>query len=63
MPPVELRKVEDEAIRQVARMQEELGLHGITDGEFRRQAWHMDFLYQFGGVDQATGPADHPFPQ
>ena len=36
LPAGELRKVEDEAIRGVARMQEELGLHGITDGEFRR---------------------------
>ena len=31
-------------------MQEELGLQGITDGEFRRSSWHMDFLYQIGGV-------------
>jgi len=56
LSPVELRKVEDEAIRRVARMQEELGLHGITDGEFRRQAWHMDFLYQFGGVTKQQDP-------
>ncbi len=52
----ELRAVEDEAIRRVAKMQEELGLHGITDGEFRRQAWHMDFLYQFGGVTKQQDP-------
>src|ERR1700728_1858307 len=50
LSPVELQRVEDEAIRRVARMQEELGLHGITDGEFRRGSWHLDFLYQFGGV-------------
>jgi len=56
LPPAELKKVEDEAIRRVARMQEELGLHGITDGEFRRQAWHMDFLYQFGGVTKQQDP-------
>jgi len=46
----ELRHVEDEAIRNEVHMQEELGLHGITDGEIRRGSWHMDFLYQFGGV-------------
>ena len=31
-------------------MQAELGLNGVTDGEFRRGSWHMDFLYQIGGV-------------
>ena len=46
----ELRRVEDDAIREAARMQAELGLQGVTDGEFRRGAWHMDFLYQIGGV-------------
>jgi 5-methyltetrahydropteroyltriglutamate--homocysteine methyltransferase len=56
MAAAELRKIEDESIRQAARMQEDLGLHGITDGEFRRQAWHMDFLYQFGGVTKIQDP-------
>src|SRR5438067_9109443 len=46
----ELRRVEDEAIRDVVRMQQEIGLRGVTDGEFRRGSWHMDFLYQIGGV-------------
>ncbi len=46
----ELRRVEDQAIRDVVRMQEEIGLRGVTDGEFRRGSWHMDFLYQIGGV-------------
>jgi 5-methyltetrahydropteroyltriglutamate--homocysteine methyltransferase len=46
----ELRDVEDEAIREAVHMQEELGLQGITDGEMRRSSWHMDFLYQIGGV-------------
>src|SRR6202035_5491145 len=46
----ELRRVEDEAIRDAVRMQEEIGLQGVTDGEFRRGSWHMDFLYQIGGV-------------
>ena len=45
-----LRQIEDEAIAEVVRMQEELGLEGVTDGEFRRGSWHMDFLYQVGGV-------------
>jgi 5-methyltetrahydropteroyltriglutamate--homocysteine methyltransferase len=46
----ELRRVEDAAIRDAVRMQEEVGLQGVTDGEFRRGSWHMDFLYQIGGV-------------
>jgi 5-methyltetrahydropteroyltriglutamate--homocysteine methyltransferase len=46
----ELRRIEDEAIREVALMQEEIGLQGITDGEFRRASWHMDFLYRIGGA-------------
>src|SRR6516162_10796087 len=49
----ELRQAEDEAIRRVVRLQEEIGLQSVTDGEFRRSSWHMDFLYQVGGVEQA----------
>jgi 5-methyltetrahydropteroyltriglutamate--homocysteine methyltransferase len=45
-----LRWVEDDCIRRAADMQAELGLEGVTDGEFRRASWHMDFLYQIGGV-------------
>jgi 5-methyltetrahydropteroyltriglutamate--homocysteine methyltransferase len=44
------RRVEDEAIRQAVRMQEGLGFRAVTDGELRRGSWHMDFLYQIGGV-------------
>jgi 5-methyltetrahydropteroyltriglutamate--homocysteine methyltransferase len=46
----ELRRIEDAAITDAVRMQEEIGLKGVTDGEFRRGSWHMDFLYQVGGV-------------
>src|SRR5262249_19689466 len=52
----ELRRAEDRAISDAVRMQQEVGLEGVTDGEFRRGSWHMDFLYQIGGVaktDQA----------
>jgi 5-methyltetrahydropteroyltriglutamate--homocysteine methyltransferase len=48
----ELRRVEDAAVRDAVRMQEEIGLSGVTDGEFRRGSWHMDFLYQIGGVEK-----------
>jgi len=46
----QLREIEDRSIREVVRMQEDIGLQGVTDGEFRRGSWHMDFLYQVGGV-------------
>lgn len=46
------RAVEDIAIREVVRMQEGIGLQGVTDGEFRRASWHMDFLYQIGGASK-----------
>ena len=34
-------------------MQEEIGLEGVTDGEFRRGSWHMGFIYQIGGITKA----------
>jgi 5-methyltetrahydropteroyltriglutamate--homocysteine methyltransferase len=49
----ELRVHEDEAIRSVVQMQEDVGLKSATDGEFRRASWHMDFIYQLGGVAQS----------
>jgi 5-methyltetrahydropteroyltriglutamate--homocysteine methyltransferase len=46
----ELRAIEDDAIAEVVRMQESVGLRSVTDGEFRRQSWHMDFIFQLGGM-------------
>jgi 5-methyltetrahydropteroyltriglutamate--homocysteine methyltransferase len=48
-----LRAVEDDAIREVVAMQEDIGLQSATDGEFRRTSWHMDFIYQLGGVSRS----------
>lgn len=45
-----LRAAEDTAIRAAVAMQEEVGLAAATDGEFRRTSWHMDFIYQLGGI-------------
>jgi 5-methyltetrahydropteroyltriglutamate--homocysteine methyltransferase len=50
-----LRAVEDRCIREVARKQEEVGLHGITDGEFRRTFFHVDFLEKLDGVSVTYG--------
>jgi 5-methyltetrahydropteroyltriglutamate--homocysteine methyltransferase len=49
----ELHGVEDDAIRDVVRKQEEVGLQAATDGEFRRASWHMDFIYELGGIKRA----------
>jgi 5-methyltetrahydropteroyltriglutamate--homocysteine methyltransferase len=50
-----LRAVEDAAIASAVTMQAEAGLASATDGEFRRASWHMDFIYQLGGVGKAPG--------
>ncbi len=51
IPAEELKAVEDEAIRDVIRMQEEAGLKAVTDGEFRRAWWHFDFMGMLDGLD------------
>jgi 5-methyltetrahydropteroyltriglutamate--homocysteine methyltransferase len=51
----ELRAVEDDAIREAVRMQEEVGLPAASDGEFRRTSWHMDFIRELDGVSVADG--------
>ncbi len=53
----QLRAVEDAAIRDIVRFQEDLGLQGITDGEFRRTYFHIDFLEQLEGVETRGGIA------
>ncbi|HEX2127220.1 MAG TPA: 5-methyltetrahydropteroyltriglutamate--homocysteine S-methyltransferase [Thermoleophilaceae bacterium] len=53
LAPEALRAIEDEAIRRVVRRQEEVGLRGVTDGEFRRTYFHVDFLEQLDGVTVA----------
>jgi 5-methyltetrahydropteroyltriglutamate--homocysteine methyltransferase len=52
-----LRASEDQAIRGIVRFQEDLGLKGITDGEFRRTYFHIDFLTQLEGVETKGGIA------
>ena len=52
---LELRAVEDDAIRDVVKLQHDVGLQSATDGEFRRASWHMDFIYQIGGISTAPG--------
>jgi 5-methyltetrahydropteroyltriglutamate--homocysteine methyltransferase len=53
----ELRAVEDDAIREVVKKQESIGLQSITDGEFRRAFFHLDFLQRLQGVAISGGIA------
>jgi 5-methyltetrahydropteroyltriglutamate--homocysteine methyltransferase len=46
----ELKLIEDEAIRDIVKMQEDLGFKVVTDGEFRRNQWHLDFIQQIANV-------------
>lgn len=50
-----LRATEDEAIAELVKWQEGLGLKAITDGEFRRYFFHTDFLLQLAGVEERGG--------
>jgi 5-methyltetrahydropteroyltriglutamate--homocysteine methyltransferase len=53
----QLREVEDRAIRDVVRMQQDVGLSSATDGEFRRTYFHIDFLEQLEGIETRGGMA------
>src|SRR5258708_15968828 len=57
-----LREVEDACIREVIALQEDLGYDGITDGEFRRTWWHLDFFHQFPNPPALPPPINAPFP-
>ena len=75
IPEAELKRIQQAAIRDVVRMQEELGLKLVTDGEYNRHSWHRDFMLKFENVrmmpskltvrfhsadgDRAAQPADH----
>jgi 5-methyltetrahydropteroyltriglutamate--homocysteine methyltransferase len=50
----ELRGIENDTIRQAIRMQEDAGLPVVTDGEFRRTFWHLDFLTSFANVERVA---------
>jgi len=53
----DLREVEDRLIRDVVRLQEDVGLQSITDGEYRRFIFHIDFLSKLAGVEERGGIA------
>jgi 5-methyltetrahydropteroyltriglutamate--homocysteine methyltransferase len=52
----ELKSVEDKCIQEIIQKQEAIGLESITDGEFRRDWWHLDFMSQLDGVTSVVNP-------
>jgi len=56
-----LRGVEDDCIRSIVDRQQSIGLRSITDGELRREYWHIDFLRQLDGVAIAAMPNQNRF--
>ena len=54
----QLRTVEDRCIRDVVKMQEDIGLQAVTDGEYRRKLWNVDFVRKFDGVVVKEGLAE-----
>ncbi|MGH9304413.1 MAG: 5-methyltetrahydropteroyltriglutamate--homocysteine S-methyltransferase [Acidimicrobiales bacterium] len=57
----DLAAIEDEAIAEVVAMQEDVGLQSATDGELRRASWHMDFIYELGGISASDEHIDVHF--
>lgn len=55
LSPEKLKEVEDRCIRKAVAMQEAAGLQSVTDGEFRRAFWHLDFLTGFEGIVATQG--------
>jgi 5-methyltetrahydropteroyltriglutamate--homocysteine methyltransferase len=52
MTAAELKAIEDREIERVIKKQEEAGLQAVTDGEFRRSWWHLDFLWGLDGAEK-----------
>ena len=61
IPYEKLKEVEDEAITELINKVKELGYHVITDGEFRRATWHLDFMWGFDGIGHAPTKTGLPF--
>jgi len=59
--PDQLKEIEDQAIREAVTLQEDIGLQAVTDGEFRRTLWHVDFLASFANVVSVPGKVTAKF--
>ena len=57
----ELTAIEDKTIIDLIKKEEAAGLHAVTDGEFRRSWWHLDFIWGLEGIEQSTSNAGYEF--
>lgn len=57
----DLTAVEDKSIIDLIKKEEKVGLKAVTDGEFRRSWWHLDFLWGLNGVEKATAEEGYVF--
>ena len=57
----QLKTVEDVAIRDLVAKQKVAGLKVVTDGEFRRSYWHLDFMWGLGGIERRTSREGYRF--
>lgn len=56
-----LTAVEDQAIIDLIKKEEAAGLHAVTDGEFRRSWWHLDFIWGLQGIERSQAKAGYGF--
>lgn len=56
-----LKEIEDEQIRLLVQKQKAAGFHVLTDGEFRRETWHLDFMWGFKGIAHQATKTGLPF--
>ena len=57
----QLKSVEDQCIIDLLQQEEQVGLHAVTDGEFRRSWWHLDFFWGLNGVTKQSAPNGYQF--
>lgn len=57
----QLKAVEDQEIIKLVKKQKEVGLQAVTDGEFRRSWWHLDFMWGLDGIEKAAVPQGYVF--
>lgn len=57
----ELTAIEDKTIIDLIKKEEAAGLHAVTDGEFRRSWWHLDFIWGLEGIEQLISNAGYEF--
>ena len=61
LPYTALRRIEDDYVNAAVGMQESVGLRAITDGDYRRDDWFLDFMFSLRGITRGTERTRVPF--